>query len=118
LTTWRKRANGWKEVAEQALAEKTDPPAIALRAEQLAQYAGTYRLKGSDKTYTIVVTDGKLTATRNGRKPVTWNAEASDVFFAKGDNRIRDIFQRDSAGRVTGFVERRESWDIVWEKIG
>lgn len=118
LTTWRKRASGWKEVAEQALAEKTDPPAIALPTAQLAQYAGTYRLKGSDKTYTIVVTDGKLTATRNGRKPVLWNAEASDVFFAKGDPRIRNIFRRDDADRVTGFVERRESWDIVWEKIG
>jgi len=118
LTTWRKRTNGWKEIAEQALAEKTDPPAIALPAAQLAQYAGTYRLKGSEATYTVTVAGGKLTATRNSRKPVAWNAESSDVFFANGDNRIRDIFQRDAQGRVTGFVERRESWDIVWEKIG
>lgn len=118
MTTWRKRADGWKEIAEQALAEKTDPPAIVLPAAQLAQYAGTYKLKGSEATYTVAAADGALSATRNGRKPVVWNAEASDVFFAKGDNRIRDIFQRDAAGRVTGFVERRESWDIVWEKIG
>jgi Domain of unknown function (DUF4440) len=118
MTTWRKRVDGWKEIAEQALAEKTDPPAIALRAEQLVQYAGTYRLKGSDKTYTVAVSRGKLIATRNGRKPVDWNAEASDVFFAKGDPRIRNIFRRDAAAHVTGFVERRESWDIVWEKIG
>ena len=118
LTTWRKRAGGWREIAEQVLAEKTDPPAIALPPQQLAQYGGTYRLKGSEATYTIAAADGALTATRNGRKPVSWNAEASDVFFAKGDPRIRDIFQRDAQGRVTGFVERRESWDIVWEKIG
>jgi ketosteroid isomerase-like protein len=118
MTTWRKRADGWKEIAEQALAEKTDPPAIALPAAQLAQYAGTYKLKGSEATYTVTIADGKLTATRNGRKAVTWNAEASDVFFANGDPRIRDIFQRDVQGHVTGFVERRESWDIVWEKIG
>jgi ketosteroid isomerase-like protein len=118
LTTWRKEASGWKEIAEQALAEKTDPPSIALPAAQLAQYAGTYKLKDSEATYTVTVADGKLSAIRNGRKPVTWNAEASDVFFANGDPRIRDIFQRDAQGRVTGFVERRESWDIVWEKIG
>ena len=118
MTTWRKRAGGWKEIAEQVLAEKTDPPAVALPAAQLAQYAGTYKLKDSEATYTVTVADGKLTATRNGRKPVVWNAEASDVFFANGDPRIRDIFQRDAAGHVTGFVERRESWDIVWEKIG
>jgi len=118
LTTWRKRADGWKEIAEQVLAEKTDPPAITLPPEQLTQYAGTYRLKGSEAVYTVAIADGKLIATRNGRKPVTWNAEASDVFFASGDPRIRDIFQRDAQGHVTGFVERRESWDIVWEKIG
>jgi ketosteroid isomerase-like protein len=118
LTTWRKEASGWKEIAEQVLAEKTDPPAVALPAAQLGQYAGTYRLKDSEATYTVTVADGKLSAMRNGRKPVVWNAEASDVFFASGDPRIRDIFQRDAQGRVTGFVERRESWDIVWEKIG
>lgn len=118
LTTWRKRADGWKEIAEQVLAEKTDPPAISLRPDQLSQYVGTYKLLGSEATYTVAVADGKLIATRNGRKPVDWNAEASDVFFAKGDPRIRNIFRRDAAGHVTGFVERRESWDIVWEKIG
>ena len=118
LTTWRKRKDGWKEIAEQVLAEKTDPPAIALPAAALTQYAGTYRLKGSDAIYTVAVDSGALTATRNGRKPDLWNAEASDVFFAKGDNRIRNIFTRDAGGRVTGFVQRRESWDIVWEKIG
>jgi hypothetical protein len=118
LTTWRRRDGAWKEIAEQVLAEKTDPPAIVLTPAQLAQYAGTYRLKGSAATYMITLADGALTATRDARKPVTWNAEAADVFFAKGDPRIRDIFQRDAAGRVTGFVERRESWDIVWEKVG
>jgi len=116
-TTWQKRDGSWKLIAEQVLAEKTDPPAIALSADALAQYAGTYRLKGSDKIYFITVADGKLAATRTGRKPVTWNAEASDVFFADGDPRIRDIFRRDASGKITGFVERRESWDIVWEKV-
>jgi hypothetical protein len=40
------------------------------------------------------------------------------VFFIAGDPRIRKIFQRDVSGQVVGFVERRESWDIVWKKIG
>ena len=34
-----------------------------------------------------------------------------------GDPRIRKIFQRDALGRIAGFVERRESWDIVWLKV-
>ncbi len=118
LTTWRKRPGGWRLIAEQALAEKTDPPATTLAPDQLAQYAGTYRLKGSDPTFTLAVADGKLTGARNGKPAQTWNAEAPDVFFISGDPRIRKIFQRDAMGHITGFVERRESWDIVWEKVG
>jgi hypothetical protein len=117
-TTWRKRAGGWKLIAAQVLAEKTDPPAIALTPKQLAQYVGTYRLRNSEPTYTLTLDNGALIGTRNGRKPAVWNAEAADVFFIEGDPRIRKIFRRDASGRITGFVERRESWDIVWDRLG
>jgi ketosteroid isomerase-like protein len=116
-TTWKKRADGWKLIAGQVLAEKTDPPSIALPANQLAQYVGTYRLKDSEPTYTLSLADGKLIGTRSGRNSAIWNAEVSDVFFIAGDPRIRKIFQRDASGKVIGFVERRESWGIVWLKI-
>jgi ketosteroid isomerase-like protein len=116
-TTWRKRPNGWKLIASQVLAEKTDPPAITLPAKQLAQYVGKYQLKDSAATYSLQLVDGQLIGTRDARKPAAWNAEASDVFFLSGDPRIRKIFQRSASGEIIGFVERRESWDIVWLKI-
>ncbi len=116
-TTWRKRAEGWKLIASQVLAEKIDPPAIALPAKQLAQYVGKYQLKDSTATYSLQLVNGKLIGTRDARKPATWNAEASDVFFLSGDPRIRKIFQRDASGKITSFIERRESWDVVWLKI-
>jgi Domain of unknown function (DUF4440) len=115
-TTWKKRAEGWKMIAGQVLAERTDPPAITLPAKQLAQYVGTYQLKDSEASFVLELVGGQLVGTRNGRKPAPWNAEASDVFFIAGDPRIRKIFQRDPSGKITGFVERRESWDIVWVK--
>ena len=117
-TTWRKRADGWKLIAAQVLAEKIDPPAIILPAKQLAQYVGKYQLKDSAPTYSLKLVDEQLIGTRDTRKPATWNAEASDVFFLSGDPRIRQIFQRDASGKITGFIERRESWDLVWLKIG
>jgi hypothetical protein len=116
-TTWRKRPDGWKLIASQVLAEKIDPPAITLPAKQLAQYAGKYQLKDSAATYSLQLVDGQLIGTRDARKPASWNAEASDVFFLSGDPRIRKIFQRDASGKIIGFIERRESWDIVWLKI-
>jgi ketosteroid isomerase-like protein len=115
-TTWKKRPGGWKLIAAQVLAERTDPPAIMLPASQLAQYVGTYQLKNSEAIYTLSLAHGVLIGTRDARKPGTWNAEASDVFFITGDPRIRKIFQRDAQGRITGFIERRESWDVVWLK--
>ncbi|HXL98352.1 MAG TPA: nuclear transport factor 2 family protein [Rhizomicrobium sp.] len=115
-TVWKKRADGWKQIEGQVLAEKTDPPAIALSADDLQKFAGTYRLKDSDPTYTLTVAGGKLMGARNGRPAAEWKAETRDVFFIPGDNRIRKIFQYDANGHVTGFVERRESWDIVWVK--
>ena len=116
-TTWRKRPDGWKLIASQVLAEKIDPPAITLPAKQLAQYAGKYQLKDSAATYSLQLIDGQLIGARDARKPASWNAEASDVFFLSGDPRIRKIFQRDASGKIIGFIERRESWDIVWLKI-
>jgi hypothetical protein len=115
-TTWRKRTDGWKMIAAQVLAERTDPPAITLPASQLSQYAGTYKLKDSEAIYKLNVTNGQLAGVRNSGKAATWNAEARDVFFLAGDPRIRKIFWRDASGKVSGFIERRESWDIVWEK--
>lgn len=117
-TVWKKRADGWKQIEGQVLAERTDPPSITLPASALAKFAGTYKLRGSAPTYTLAVTNGKLMGARNGRKPGEWKAETRDVFFVPGDNRIRKIFQYDTNGNVTGFLERRESWDIFWDKTG
>jgi ketosteroid isomerase-like protein len=115
-TVWKKRPDGWKQIAAQVLAERTDPPAMTVPAERFAQYAGTYRLKDSSPVYILTVSNGELSGARNGRKPAVWKMEAPDVFFIPGDPRIRKIFQRDAQGNITGFVERRESWDIVWLK--
>jgi hypothetical protein len=44
-------------------------------------------------------------------------AEAPDVLFVPGQTRYRKVFLRGSDGRVTGFAERREAWDIVWKRL-
>jgi hypothetical protein len=42
--------------------------------------------------------------------------EMRDVLLVTGQPRIRKIFQRDAAGKITGFVDRRESWDMMWRR--
>ena len=115
-TVWKQRGRSWKQIAGQVIAERTDPPAIALSAGELKKFAGTYKLKNSEPMYVLTVESGKLMGARNGHKPAEWRAETRDVFFVPGDPRIRKIFQYDANGKVTRLVERRESWDIVWDK--
>jgi len=116
-TVWKMRADGWRQIEGQVLAEKTDPPSIALPVRDLQTFVGTYKLKDSEPTYTITLTNGTLMGGRTGRAPSEWHAETRDVFFIKGDPRIRKVFRYDASGSVTGFVERRESWDIEWDKV-
>ena len=56
----------------------------------------------------MALVDGKLMGGRTGKTPSQWNAETRDVFFIKGDPRIREIFELSPNGKVTGFIERRE----------
>lgn len=113
--TWLKTGGNWRLIGSQVLALRTDPPAIALTAEQLASYAGVYQLS-PDIRYEIRVKDGKLEGQRHGRAAEPLLVETADVLFVPGSPRYRKIFRRDADGRVTGYVERREAWDLVWTR--
>jgi hypothetical protein len=114
--TWVKTPEGWKLIAEQTMAILEDPPAIQLSNKKACAYAGTYRLT-AEITDTLRCSDGKLFSTRTGRPEVAYEAEVADVFFAKGRPRTRRIFQRDEAGAIIGFVDRREGIDVKWVKV-
>ena len=68
-------------------------------------------------TYTIRLEGKGLIGQRTGRKPETLKVELADCLFVPGQPRLRKIFRRDDKSRVTGFVERRESWDIAWRRL-
>jgi ketosteroid isomerase-like protein len=114
--TWKKTPKGWRLIAGQVLALRTDPPAIALADSALDQYAGRYALTPSI-TYEIRRKSGGLEGQQTGRKVEELRAEATDVLFVAGKPRYRKVFLRDADGRVTGFAERREAWDLVWKRV-
>ena len=114
-STWLKEHGDWKLVAMQTIALHQDPPAVGLPAKMMDEYAGRYRA-GPDYTYMIAKKDGRLFGATNGGKPVAIEAELPDVLFTPGQPRTRKIFQRDAAGKVTGFVSRREERDVAFTK--
>lgn len=113
--TWRLGGDGWKLIAQQVLASLLDPPAIALPAAQLDEYTGSYQL--TDAIAYAIRRDGDhLVGERTGRPAQPLRVEARDVLFVPGQPRSRKVFQRDAAGRITGFADRREARDVVWTR--
>jgi hypothetical protein len=113
--SWRLAAGKWRMVSSMTLAVLKDPPAIALPAAALADYAGHYDLTSAIH-YNIRVDGARLLGARDGGKEVELKAEAADLFFVPGSPRSRKVFFRDAAGHVTGFADRREGNDIVWRR--
>ncbi len=115
--TWVQTGAGWRLLASQILALRTDPPAIELTAQQAEAYVGHYSLSPGI-AYDIRLKDGQLEGQRTGRKPEVLRAEVVDVLFVPGQPRYRKVIQRDAAGRITGLVERREAWELPWVRMG
>lgn len=114
--TWLKTPTGWRLIAGQVLALRTDPPAVELPAKQRQEYCGRYALT-PEITYEIRCTARGLEGQQSGRAAEPLRAEAPDVLFVPGKPRYRKIFQRGPDGHITGFAERREAWDIDWKRL-
>jgi ketosteroid isomerase-like protein len=113
--TWRKTAGAWRLIGAQVLALRTDPPTVALPVQVREEYCGHYALT-PEITYEIRCRGDALEGQRNGREVEKLLAEATDVLFVPGQPRYRYVFLRDASGRITGFAQRREAWDLVWKR--
>jgi hypothetical protein len=115
--TWRRDGDDWKLYLIHTYAVLKDPPAITLPEKDLRQYVGEYSA-APDLKYEIRWDGKRLVGGKKGSSMKPLDVEVRDVLFVPGQPRIRKIFQRDEKGKITGFVDRRESWDLVWKKAG
>jgi hypothetical protein len=115
--TWQKSPAGWRMIAGQVLALRTDPPAVTLPAQQLDEYVGRYALAPEITAEIRKTAAGGLERQQTGRPAEKLEAEAPDVLFVPGKPRYRTILKRDAAGHVTSFAERREAWDLDWKRL-
>jgi hypothetical protein len=114
--TWQRQNGAWRLLLVHAYSVLKEPKSAVLPATDLDAYAGRYAA-APDLMYTIKRGGDFLVAEREGRPSVTLKAEVRDLFFVSGQLRTRKIFERDSTGRVTGFVDRREGSDLVWKRL-
>jgi hypothetical protein len=114
--TWLRSAAGWRLIAGQVLALRTDPPAVPFTPHQVEEYSGRYSLS-PEITYEIRRTADGLEGQRLGRPAEPLREEAPDVLFVPGETRYRKVFLRAPDGHITGFAERREAWDLDWTRL-
>jgi hypothetical protein len=114
--TWVHTPSGWRLLASQIIALRTDPPSVELSRRLWDEYVGRYRLP--DEFEIEVARDGSSGVLRKSSgtsRPL--KAELADLLFVPGEPRIRYLVQREPKGGVTGLIERRESWDLVWRRV-
>ena len=114
--TWLKTAKGWRLIAGQVLALRTDPPSVPLSAPLRNEYCGRYALTPTI-AYEIRCNRDGLEGQQTGRKAEELRAEATDVLFVPGRPRYRYVFLRGAEGKITGFAQRREAWDLIWKRM-
>ena len=112
--TWQKLHGAWKLRVLHITNVLSDPPAVQLTPAQIDELAGVYR--SGESTYTIHREGSRIVSKRGDQPENDEKAETRDVLFAPGAPRLRKVFLRDAAGKVTGFVVRYESSDTLWTK--
>jgi hypothetical protein len=92
------------------------PTALAVPSTDLDAYVGTYQV---DPSYVVQISRSAegLVASANGGAAVPLNVEIKDVLFTPAAPNVRKIFQRDGAGRVVGYINRRDGTDLIFRKV-
>jgi uncharacterized protein DUF3471/uncharacterized protein DUF4440 len=115
--TWAKQYDGqWKLVAVQVMAIPNERKPIVVSAKTLDAYVGQYQL-APEVTYTITREGEKLFGQRTGRAREELLPLCADTFFRKGVWRGEKVFDKDSKGKVTRMLDRRENNDLVWKRL-
>ena len=113
--TWIETPQGWRLIAAQVLALRTDPPSVPLAPSAMDEYCGKYVLAPAI-AYEIRRKGDALEGQQTGRKPEELRAEAPDVLFVPGRPRYRYLLLRGPDRKITGLAQRREAWDLVWKR--
>lgn len=116
VETWLRKDAGWKMIGSETIALLDDPQSVMLPAATLEDYTGVYEAAPGLR-FMFTSHDGNLYASTGGSPPTLQKAEVKDLFFTPGRSRFTKLFERDSLGRVTGFVLRREGHDIRFRRV-
>ena len=114
--TYLKREGHWQLVASHVTVLPSERQPLAVDPKHLASLVGEYEL-APGISFTITMEDGKLMGQRTGRAKEELLPADENTFYPKGTIRGEKVFVRDTSGRVTHMLDRRENNDLVWKKV-
>jgi hypothetical protein len=115
VETWLEKKGSWKMIGSETLTLQEDPPAVALDQKTLDEYVGSYEAS-PETNMTFTLQGGRLLASLNGGGAVAQQAQARDILFSPGRSATPKVFQRDDAGRITGFVYLSASHSLIFKR--
>jgi ketosteroid isomerase-like protein len=115
--TWVKRGDTWKMLALQSRALENDMPVLLTNPREVQAYAGSYAA-GAGVASTISAEDGALSLRSGDAAALRLEGIARDDFIVRSTPGVAFVFQRNTVGKVTGYVVRREGHDLQFVKIG
>lgn len=104
-------------LASLSLAGNPNPAQPSIQSLLQAKDQASLRCLRPGRSGTLDLAGDHLIAGREGKVAGPILVESCNVLFVPGQPRTRRIFQRDFSGHVVGFVERRESEDLIWKRI-
>jgi ketosteroid isomerase-like protein len=115
VETWLEEGDAWKMIGSETLTLHEDPPSVSLSSQLLQQYAGSY-VAPSGLTFTLNHKGSDLVASIADGPEMPQKAETRDILFIPG-SALREIFQRNAEGRISGFILLGGGHDVRFLRI-
>jgi hypothetical protein len=116
VETWLKEGAVWKMIGSETLAIPEDPASVNLDEKTLDEYVGSYEAT-PDVRFTFARKGGDLVASLNGGTDTVQKAQAHDIVFSSGHGTTPKVFQRDKAGKITGFIYLRGKNSLAFRRV-
>jgi hypothetical protein len=115
VETWLKEGDAWKMIGSETLTLHEDPPSVPLSSRLLQQYTGSY-VAASGLKFNLKHKGNDLVASIANGPEMPQKAETRDILFIPG-SALREVFERNTEGRISGFILLGGGHDVWFLRI-
>jgi hypothetical protein len=114
--TYLKRDGRWRVIALQLQVLPSELEPVSVDPKLFDAYVGRYQL-APDVVYVVTREGNRLMGERLGREKEELLPKSETIFSVRGKPRGEKVFVKDSEGRFTRLIDRRDNNDLVWTRV-